>query len=143
MSKDELQNNLYWSLLQVSMRAKKNLMKLSEEHSLNIMQLYVLCSMKHGEAVPTNFVASLLACDASTVTGIVDLLFEQKLVTRIESPQDRRVKMLTLTPKGETTKQEILSAIRGFQSNALDGLDEAQKDTLQELLMVVLRTACQ
>ncbi len=120
------------------MRAKKSLAKLAESHHLNTMQLFVLCSMEQGKPVPTNFVSSLLTCDASTVTGIVDYLSEKDLVVRAESPQDRRVKILTLTDKGAATKQDILEGLQTFESSALDGLSDAQKTELQVLLSAVL-----
>lgn len=141
MSKDALQDNLYWNLLQVSLRAKKNTMKMAEEHGLNIMQLFVLCSMERDRTIPTHFISSLLVCDASTTTGIIDFLAERGLTDRAESPQDRRVKMLKLTDKGDALKQELLTAIRDFQSDALDGLDDGQKAQLQDLLSIVIRTA--
>lgn len=123
------------------MRAKKSLMKLAEDNQLNIMQLYVLCSMESDTPVPTNFVSSLLACDASTVTGIVDYLSEKNLVVRAESAHDRRVKTLTLTDKGSAMKQSILKNVQTFESNALDGLSDAQKEQLQELLSAILTPA--
>ncbi|HEY8999629.1 MAG TPA: MarR family transcriptional regulator [Candidatus Saccharimonadales bacterium] len=130
--------SLYWNLLQVSMRAKKSLAKLAESNHLNIMQLYVLCSMEHGKVVPTHFVSSLLTCDASTVTGIVDCLAEKGLVARAESPQDRRVKFLSLTDEGEAMKRAILKNMQTFESAALDGLGVVQKGQLQTLLAVIL-----
>lgn len=139
MTKSNLQENLYWNLLQVSMRAKKSLAKLADSNHLNMMQLYVLCSMEQGKAVPTNFVSSLLTCDASTVTGIVDYLSEKGLVARAESAQDRRVKILTLTDKGEAIKRAILKDIQTFESTALDGLSTIQKEQLQMLLATILK----
>ena len=44
--------------------------------------------------------ADTLLCDASNVTGIVDRLEARGLIERREAPQDRRVKMLAVTPEG-------------------------------------------
>ena len=46
-------------------------------------------------------IACRLHCDPSNVTGISDRLEERGLVERQADPEDRRVKMLALTKKGE------------------------------------------
>ena len=45
-------------------------------------------------------VAQTLACDASNVTGLVNRLESRGLVRRPASAEDRRVKVLDLTPAG-------------------------------------------
>ena len=44
--------------------------------------------------------ADTLSCDASNVTGLVDRLESRGLVRRQPSAEDRRVKVLQLTPAG-------------------------------------------
>ena len=44
--------------------------------------------------------AETLSCDASNVTGLVDRLESRGLVRRAPSAEDRRVKVLQLTPTG-------------------------------------------
>jgi DNA-binding MarR family transcriptional regulator len=60
-------------------------------------------------------VAHVMHCDASNVTGIVDRLVVQELVSRHESARDRRTKTLRLTEKGTQVivniQQELPSAI--------------------------------
>lgn len=73
---------------------------LAEKHGLTRVQLFVLYWLdRHGE-VAMGQVAGALHCDASNVTGIVDRLVAQKLVSRQESAADRRAKTLRLTDKG-------------------------------------------
>jgi len=57
--------------------------------------------------------ATALHCDASNVTGIVDRLVAQKLVTTQMAPHDRRAKVLILEPRGE-----------GIVGNFIDELPE-------------------
>jgi DNA-binding MarR family transcriptional regulator len=61
------------------------------------MQFYALCSIEADRPVPMNFLADILVCDVSTVTGITDHLINEALIIRQESTPDRRVKILTLT----------------------------------------------
>ena len=139
MTDQILKDNLYWNLLQVSMRAKHSLIRLAEKHDLSIMQLYTLCSMEAGQPMPMNSISCFLSCDASNVTGIVDRLLARALIVRQESAVDRRVKMITLTKSGNDLKQKILAELQVHQSSTLDGLTTKQKSELLVLVQAALR----
>jgi DNA-binding MarR family transcriptional regulator len=53
--------------------------------------------------------AQNFACDASTMTWLVDRLEEKGLVERKGVKNDRRVKTVALTPEGLKTKEELES----------------------------------
>jgi DNA-binding MarR family transcriptional regulator len=79
----------------------------AEEQGLTRVQLFALYSIdKHG-ALGMSQIAGVLHCDASNVTGIVDRLVAQGLVTRKESERDRRTKMLQLTDKGRELAEKL------------------------------------
>jgi DNA-binding MarR family transcriptional regulator len=48
-----------------------------------------------------------LSCDPSNVTGLVDRAERLGLVQRVPDPLDRRVRMLTLTPKGRRIRSRV------------------------------------
>ena len=140
MTEQKMQDNLYWNLLQVSVRAKHSLIQLAEAHDLTIMQLYTLCSMEDDKPAPMNSISCVLGCDASNVTGIIDRLFKQDYIVRQENPQDRRVKMIALTAKGVALKQKMLGEIQRHESAALAKLSASQKNQLQELIAIALQS---
>jgi MarR family transcriptional regulator, organic hydroperoxide resistance regulator len=131
-------NNLYWNLLQVSMRAKKSLTELCEPEGLNLMQMYTLCTLDTEKGLPMSSISAILACDASTVTGITDYLHGKGLIQRSECSYDRRIKVLTLTEKGTALKEKMLKGIQSFESASLEPLDDTQKDQLQHLAYLIL-----
>lgn len=53
--------------------------------------------------------AETLACDASNVTGVVDKLEARGLITRQGAENDRRVKVLVVTPKGREVRRQLLA----------------------------------
>ena len=55
--------------------------------------------------------ARTLSCDASNVTGLVDRLEREGLIERQSSPEDRRVKVLALTPAGSRVRGELLRRV--------------------------------
>jgi DNA-binding MarR family transcriptional regulator len=71
----------------------------------------------------------LYHCDASNVTGIVDGLEQRSLVERRNDPNDRRIKVICITPAGKRLQQQIierLDANRGFLFDALTDEEATQ-----------------
>ena len=50
-------------------------------------------------------------CDASNATWIVDRLEERGLVERRNTPTDRRVKLVVLTPQGERSRTKMIRTL--------------------------------
>jgi DNA-binding MarR family transcriptional regulator len=78
-------------------------------------------------------IAETLACDASNVTGIVDRLESRGLIVRGAAVHDRRIKTITLTPRGKDVVGELTA---GFLEppNELRRLSEPHLRRLHELL---------
>jgi DNA-binding MarR family transcriptional regulator len=77
--------------------------------------------------------ADTLSCDASNVTGLVDRLESRGLVRRQPSVEDRRVKVLQLTPAGSRVRTQLIRQMAG-QSLPLAKLSPAQLRTLVRIL---------
>jgi len=57
--------------------------------------------------VPQRVLAEALKVTARAVTGLVDALVAQGLVTREAHPTDRRATLVTLTPRGDTLVAQL------------------------------------
>ncbi len=134
MDSNSLQNNLYWQLLRVAINAKHGLMNIAEKYKLTVMQMYTLCLLEADTSIPMNSLSGMLQCDASNVTGIVDRLFHQKYIKREENPNDRRSKMITLTPKGAKLCEKLSQAITSYHPASLTQLSSTEKQQLLTLL---------
>ena len=90
-----------WQLLvRFFFTQRSTLPSLAAELELSPAQVHVLHLIEPGHAVPMGRIAETLSCDASNVTGLVDRLESRGLIRRRPSAQDRRVKVLDLTPSG-------------------------------------------
>jgi len=90
-----------WQLLtQLFFAHRANLPTLAAELQLSPAQCHVLHLLEPGRPIPMGQLAETLACDASNVTGLVDRLESRGLIRRRASEEDRRVKVLELTPTG-------------------------------------------
>ncbi len=77
--------------------------------------------------------ATVLHCDNSNVTGIVDGLEEKGLVTRGSSPQDRRVKLISPTAEGRRVRSRLVRAVEKPPA-WVAGLAESDRRALVEIL---------
>lgn len=78
------------------------------ELGLTAAQANLLWKLKPGTADPMSAIAGAMACDNSNVTGLVDRLETQGLVTRTVG-RDRRVKTISLTAKGEDVRSKLIA----------------------------------
>jgi MarR family transcriptional regulator, organic hydroperoxide resistance regulator len=101
-----------WRLLvQFFFTQRANLPPLAAELQLSPAQCHVLRLIEPGRPVPMGQLAETLACDASNVTGLVDRLESRGLVRRRPSAEDRRVKVLDLTPTGSRLRALLIDRL--------------------------------
>lgn len=103
----------------------------AERHGLTSVQAKVLMFLD--EATPMNRIAEGLCCDPSNITGVVDRLEERGLLAREESPTDRRIKFLRVTPAGKKLRDacalSLFTDVPGMK-----GLSPAQVADLHRVL---------
>ena len=104
---------------------------------LSPVQCHVLHLIEPGRPLPMSRLADTLSCDASNVTGLVDRLESRGLVRRQPSIEDRRVKVLQLTPAGSRVRTQLIRQMAG-QSLPLAKLSPAQLRTLVRILEVLV-----
>ncbi len=84
----------------------------SAEFGLTQPQAKLLWQLDLAEdARPMSGLASVIKCDPSNVTGLVDRLEERGLVTRTMSARDRRIKLISITPKGAKLRRQLERAV--------------------------------
>ncbi len=75
---------------------------------LTMPQLKALIYVRKHEGATSGQIAANLGVTLSTITGIVDRLAEQELVTRREDPRDRRVTRVVPTPSGAQLVDDLM-----------------------------------
>jgi DNA-binding MarR family transcriptional regulator len=108
-----------------------------DELDLSPVQCHVLHLIEPGRPLPMSRLADTLSCDASNVTGLVDRLESRGLVQRRPSPDDRRVKVLRLTPAGSRLRAQLLRRMTG-RSRPLSRLSPEQRGALVKILEVLV-----
>jgi DNA-binding MarR family transcriptional regulator len=70
-------------------------------------RMHLLWELGQRGPVPQRVLAEALKVTPRAVTGLVDALVAQGLVTREAHPADRRATLVTLTPRGETLVDQL------------------------------------
>lgn len=137
MSDVDLQNNVGWLFMATSLQVKKGFMRLAVEFDIPLIQVMALCFLEPGNPMNMKHMAFLLNCEPSNVTAVTDRLFTLKYISRKENASDRRIKMISLTQKGEKERQRIVERIIGYHSERLDRLTAEEKEQLQAALIKI------
>jgi MarR family 2-MHQ and catechol resistance regulon transcriptional repressor len=99
-----------WLVMMKAMRALTRYAAAGiEETGLGLSDFGVLEVLLHKGPLPVNTIGPVVNLTAGSISIAVDRLFAKGLVSRVESTQDRRVRIVALTPRG---KDLIASAFR-------------------------------
>jgi MarR family transcriptional regulator, 2-MHQ and catechol-resistance regulon repressor len=97
----------------VMMKAMRALTKYAaadiEETGIGLTDFGVLEVLLHKGPLPVNTIGPIVDLTPGSISIAVDRLFAKGLVSRVESPEDRRVRIVALTPRG---KDLIVAAFR-------------------------------
>jgi len=80
--------------------------------------------------LPVNTIGSVVDLTTGSISISVDRLFAKGLVTRVESTEDRRVRIIALTPRG---KDLIVPAFRKHSGQMKRVLSELSAEELRSL----------
>jgi MarR family transcriptional regulator, organic hydroperoxide resistance regulator len=126
-----------WRLLmQASMAQFGRTSGVLEQLGLTPGHMKALLMLDPDEARPMGSLAQQFACDASTMTWLVDRLEERGLVERGGLPTDRRVKTISLTALGREMKAQLEERLFEPPAPVL-ALDDSVLEALREALTKV------
>ncbi|MDB6169812.1 MAG: MarR family transcriptional regulator [Verrucomicrobia bacterium] len=110
-------------------------------HNISQGRFGVLMSLLNncrGESSPTALspaeLADRTAVTRATMTGLIDTLERDGLVTRVPDTEDRRMMAVGLTEKARTLLHEILPDHFRRMTALMQSLDESERRTLVQLL---------
>jgi DNA-binding MarR family transcriptional regulator len=109
--------------------------------NLTVPQLKTLLLLFLRRTASGQDLSRLLGVSLATVTGIVDRLVAQNLVSRREDPRDRRVRLVELTGEGQRLMEGIVTAGMDRQRRLLGRLDEADLSTVERAFAIMIDAA--
>ena len=101
-----------------------------EETGLGLSDFGVLEVLLNKGPLPVNTIGPIVDLTPGSISIAVDRLFAKGLVTRVESTEDRRVRIIALTPRG---KDLIVPAFRKHSGQMKRVLSELSVEELRSL----------
>ncbi|MEO6470560.1 MAG: MarR family winged helix-turn-helix transcriptional regulator [Aeromicrobium sp.] len=98
----------------------------------------LFCLAHSAEEIPINAIADRLSLSVAAAGRNVEQLVQLNLVERRESPDDRRVKLISLTDAGQKVADQHLESKRASIRTFAEKLPAAQRESLHQSLTDIL-----
>jgi DNA-binding MarR family transcriptional regulator len=106
-------------------------------HDLSMWGYIVLSRLAAALAETQLSLARQIGYDKSRLIGLLDELEAEGLLTREPDPNDRRAKVIDLTPAGRSRFEAARRDIRKMERRLLRGVPAADADRLRQLLALL------
>ena len=129
----------------VMMKAMRALTKYAaagiEETGLGLSDFGVLEVLLHKGPLPVNTIGPIVDLTPGSISIAVDRLFAKGLVSRVESAEDRRVRIVALTPQGKALIDSAFRKHSGQMKRVFSELSPEELRGLETMLKKVGKRA--
>ncbi len=126
-----------WLVMMKAMRALTRYAAAGiEETGLGLSDFGVLEVLLHKGPLPVNTIGPIVDLTPGSISIAVDRLVEKGLASRVESAEDRRVRMVALTPAG---KNLIVAAFQKHAAQMRRVFSELSAEELRDFEMALKR----
>jgi MarR family transcriptional regulator, lower aerobic nicotinate degradation pathway regulator len=110
----------------------------TEAHGITPVQYAALQTVANAPGIDQRTLAGTIGFDTSTIGGVIDRLEARGLLTRNAKPDDRRVRLLTLTTDGHALLREIQPDMQRAQQRMLEPLPPRQRAEFLKMLRTLV-----
>jgi len=103
--------------------------------------LWSLISLWNEDALKVVDLGKRSGLEASTMSGLLDRMERDGLVTRVPDPSDRRVLRINLTDEGRRVRDPVIREVERLLSEMLDGISDDEIARTTNLLQRILDKA--
>jgi DNA-binding MarR family transcriptional regulator len=118
-----------------------DLVQLKREAGLSMSQLSTLFRLFHAQECGVSDIGESLGVTSAAASQMVDRLVGLDYLTRSEDPQDRRVKVLSLTEKGHALIQESYLRRQEWLAQITASLSTPEQESISEALTLLTEAA--
>jgi MarR family 2-MHQ and catechol resistance regulon transcriptional repressor len=137
MTRGSQKTDHVWLVMMKAMRAVTRYAATGiEETGLGLSDFGVLEALLHKGPLPVNTIGPIVDLTPGSISIAVDRLVAKGLVSRVESAEDRRVRVVALTPRG---KDLIVSAFRKHSGQMRRVFSELSPEELRALEVALKR----
>ena len=110
----------------------------TEAHGVTPVQYAALHAVGDTPEIDQRTLARSIGLDTSTIAGVLDRLESRGLLLRSASPDDRRVRRLTLTDDGRALLRILVPDMLRAQQRMLDPLPKGERAEFMRMLRVLV-----
>ena len=106
----------------------------TKEFEITPVQYSAILAIDNHPGVDQTALCNIIAFDRSTIGDVVTRLERKKLIKRTPGANDRRTKLLYITPTGRKLIEDIEPAVQSTQKRILEPLTMNERTTLVRML---------
>jgi len=106
----------------------------TDGHGVTPVQYAALQSVCNTPGLDQRSLARSIGLDTSTIAGVVDRLEARALLVRNTTPDDRRVRLLSLTDEGHALLKALAPAMHRAQARMLEPLPPREREQFMRML---------
>jgi len=110
----------------------------TEAYAVTPVQYAILQKVCNVPGIDQRTLARSIGFDTSTVTGVIDRLEARGLLVRNTTPDDRRVRRLTLTAEGHAHVTALQPAMMRSQERILEPLSAREREQFMRMLRALV-----
>jgi DNA-binding MarR family transcriptional regulator len=109
-----------------------------EAFDLTPVQYAALVAVREHPGIDATRLAALIAFDRSTIGSVIERLEAKGYIGRSANKDDRRAKLLRLTPSGRSLLRDVMPAVDRAQNRMLERLPRAERKQLVQMLKALI-----
>lgn len=113
-----------------------------QRHGLSMWEYVILSALRQGAAPTQAELSQTTGRDKTRLIGNLDRLHDAGLIRRSPDPQDRRNRVVALTPAGADAQHACHQEITAMEREVLDALRTRDRQVFERALVTLLR-ACE
>ncbi len=129
-----LQECICFSLGKISRQMTRVYRERLTQYSLSQPQFFLLITLYEEDDILITRLAEKVALDKSTLTGILDRLERDGLVTRQSAPNDRRALYIRLTERSRSLRDNLTHIYDDTNQQFLSRLTDQEREVFTEVL---------
>lgn len=109
----------------------------SREHGLSMTQFSTLMTLHKQGPCAISEIAEELGVSSAAASQMVDRMVNDGIILRSEDPNDRRVKLISLSERGGQLLRENYDARRKWLGELIESLSDAEKQQVHQVFEIL------
>lgn len=118
-------------------RSMQNMHRYAKESGYSMSQIFALTFIHHRGQCGVTDLGEGMGVSNAAASQMLDKLAQQEMIERTEDPSDRRVKQITLTPKGSHVIKESLFARQSWFNDLGQLLSQEEQQQVISVLKLL------